>query len=148
MSNVNVHSCHLLFDHFQFILIHGPSISGSYAMVLFIASDFTYITSHICRWAFFLLCLRLVILSVVISPLFFSSVLGTSQPGEFIFQCPIILFMEFSSQGYWSSLPFPSLVDHVLWEMCLLSKALIQLSSDGVGCSLAWGNAALVSEGL
>ena len=26
---VDIHSCHLLFDHFQFTLIHGPNISGS-----------------------------------------------------------------------------------------------------------------------
>ena len=40
---------------------------------------------------------------------------------EFIFQCPIfclfILFMGFSRQEYWSGLPFPSPVDHVLSEL-------------------------------
>ena len=46
-ENVNVHSFHLLFDHFQFSLIHGPNIPGSYAILLFTASDFTSITSHI-----------------------------------------------------------------------------------------------------
>ena len=30
-KNVDVLSCHLLFDHFQFTLIHGPNIPGSYA---------------------------------------------------------------------------------------------------------------------
>ena len=30
---VSVHSCHLLFDHFQFALIHGPDIPGSYAIL-------------------------------------------------------------------------------------------------------------------
>ena len=29
---VNLNSCHLLFDHFQFALIHGPNIPGSYAI--------------------------------------------------------------------------------------------------------------------
>ena len=38
---------HLLFDHFQFALIHGPNIPGSYAILLFIASDLASITSHI-----------------------------------------------------------------------------------------------------
>ena len=28
---MDVHSCHLLPDHIQFILIHGPNIPGSYA---------------------------------------------------------------------------------------------------------------------
>ena len=32
--NVNIHSCHLLFDHFQFALIHGPNIPGSYIVLL------------------------------------------------------------------------------------------------------------------
>ena len=36
-QNVNVHSCHLLFDHLQFALIHGPDIPGSYAILLFTA---------------------------------------------------------------------------------------------------------------
>ena len=39
----------------------------------------------------FLLWLHPFILSVVISPLISSSILGTYQPGEFIFQCPIFL---------------------------------------------------------
>ena len=29
-------SCHILFDHFQFTLIHGPDIPGSYAVFFFI----------------------------------------------------------------------------------------------------------------
>ena len=42
---MDIHSCHLLFDHFQFAWIHGPNIPGFYAILLFIASDFTSITS-------------------------------------------------------------------------------------------------------
>ena len=84
-------SCHLLFDHFQFALIHGPNIPGSYAILLFIASDLASITSHIHNWVLFLLWLHPFILSEVISPLISSSILGTYQPGEFIFQCPIFL---------------------------------------------------------
>ena len=48
--NVDVHSCHLLFDHFQFALIHGPDIPGSYAILLFTAPDLASITSHIHNW--------------------------------------------------------------------------------------------------
>ena len=66
----------------------GPNIPGSYAILFFTASDFTSITSHIHNWVLFLLWLHLFILSGVISPLFSSSILGTYQPGEFIFQCP------------------------------------------------------------
>ena len=36
-----------VFDHFQFALIHGPNIRGSYAILLFTASDLASITSHI-----------------------------------------------------------------------------------------------------
>ena len=78
---------HPLFDHFQFALIHGPNILGSYTILLFIASDFTSITRHIYNWVLFLLWHCLFILSGVISPLFSSSKLGTYKPGEFIFQC-------------------------------------------------------------
>ena len=72
-------------------LIHRPNIPGSYAILFFRASDFTSITSHIHNWVLFLLWLHLFILSGVISLLFSSSISGTYQPGEFIFQCPIFL---------------------------------------------------------
>ena len=81
-------SCHLLFDHFQFAMIHGPDIPGSYAILLFTASDLASIISHMHNWVLFLLWLCLFILSGVISPLISSSILGTYRPGEFIFQCP------------------------------------------------------------
>ena len=80
-----------MFDHFQFTLIHGPTIPGSYAILFFIASDFTSITSHICNWALFLLSFCILILSRVISALFSSTISDTYWPGEFIFQCPIFL---------------------------------------------------------
>ena len=91
-------TCHLLFDHFQFTLIHGSNIPGSYAILLFTASDFTSITSHIHHWVLFLLCIF--IYPGVISSLISSSILGTYRPREFIFQCPIILpFHTWGSQG-------------------------------------------------
>ena len=70
---------------------HGPNFPGSYAILHFTASDFTSITSHIHNWVLFLLWIHLLILSGVISPLIFSSILGTNWPGEFIFQYPIFL---------------------------------------------------------
>ena len=88
---VNIHSCHCLFDHFQFSLIHRPSIPGFCAMLFFTVSDFTSITSHIHSWVLFSLWLHLFNVSGVISPLFSSSILGTYRPGEFIFQCHIFL---------------------------------------------------------
>ena len=53
------------FDHFQFALIHGPDIPGSYAILLFTASELASITSHIHSWVFFLLWLHPFILSGV-----------------------------------------------------------------------------------
>ena len=107
------------------VLIHGPNIPGSYAILLFTASDFTSITRCIHNWVLFLHWLCLFILSGVISPLFSSSILGTYRPGEFLSQCHIfclfILFMGFSRQEYLSGLPFPSLVDHFLSELSTMT---------------------------
>ena len=86
-------------DHFQFTLIHGPNIPGSYAILFFTTSDFTSITSHIHNWVLFLLWLHLFIFSGIISPLISSSILGTYRPGEFIFQCPIFLPFSYCSWG-------------------------------------------------
>ena len=58
-------------------LIHGPNIPGSYAILLFTASDLASITSHVHNWVLFLLWLHPFILSGVTSPLISSSILGT-----------------------------------------------------------------------
>ena len=65
-----------------------PNNPGSYAILLFTASDLASITSHTHNWVLFLLWLRIFILSGVISPPFSSSILGTCPPVEFIFWCP------------------------------------------------------------
>ena len=118
-QNVEVHSSHLLFDHFQFALIHGPDIPGSYAILLFIASDLASITSHIHNWVLFLLWLYPFILFGVISPLISSSILGTYRPGEFLFKYPII-FPFHTVHGVlkariwkWFAIPFSSGPDSV-----------------------------------
>ena len=64
---------------------------GSYAVLLFTASDCTSITHHIHNWVLFLLWLHPFILSGVVSPLISSSILSTYLPGEFILQCPMFL---------------------------------------------------------
>ena len=69
----------------------GPDIPGSYALLLFTASDLGSITTHIHNWVSCLLWLHPFILSGVISPLISRSILGTYQPREFPFQYPIIL---------------------------------------------------------
>ena len=123
------------FDHFQFALIHGPSIRDSYAILLCTALIYFYYQSHpqlsVLFYFIFLLWLHPFILSGVISPLISSSILGTYQPGEFIFQYPIfclfvfclfILFMRFLRQEYWGGLPFPSPVDHILLEFSTMTR--------------------------
>ena len=91
MSTFTLDVDHLLFDLFRFALIHGPNIPGSYAILLFTASDLTFITSPIHNCVLFLLWLHFFILSGIIYPLISSSILGTYRPGEFLFQCPIML---------------------------------------------------------
>ena len=116
----------LLFDHFRFALIHGPDIPGSYAVLLFTASDFTSITSHIRNWALFLLCLCLFVLSGAISPLFFSHNWAPTNLGSSSFSvisfCLFMLFMGFWRQEYLSGLPFSSPVDHVLPELSTMTR--------------------------
>ena len=69
--------------------------------------------------------LRLFILSGDISPLFSSSILGTYQPGEFIFHCPI--FLPFHTvhgvlkARIQSGLPFLSPVDHILSKLSTMT---------------------------
>ena len=86
---------------------------------------FISINSHIHKWVLFLLWLFLFIISGVNSPLISSSILGTYQPGEFIFQFPIFLlfmmFMGLSRQEYWSDLAFPSPVDYFLLELSTIT---------------------------
>ena len=98
----------------QFALIHGPNIPGPYAILLFTASDLASITSHIHSWGLFLFWLSLFILSGAISPLISSSILGTYQPGEFIFPCHIYLLFQ-TVHGVlqarllkWLAIPFSS----------------------------------------
>ena len=116
---------HLLFDHFSFVLIHGPNIPGSSVILSLKALDFTSITSHIHSWALFLLFHSLFFLSATISSLSSSRILGTYQSGEFIFQCPI--FLPFHTVPgvlkarmlKWSAIPFSS--GHVLSELSTIT---------------------------
>ena len=116
---------HLLFDHFQFALIHGCNILGSYAILLFTASDLASITSYIHNWVLF--CFGSVPSFFLELFLHWSPVvywaptnLGSSSFSVLSF-CLFILFMVFSRQEYSSGLPFPSPVDHILSELSTMT---------------------------
>ena len=47
--------------------------------------------------------------------------LGSSSFSVISF-CLFILFMGFSRQEYWSDLPFPSPMDHILSELCTMTS--------------------------
>ena len=112
---------YLLFDHFQFTLIHGAYIAdvlysiGLYfhhpsypqlGIVLALAS------SLLSFWGLFL----------HFSPVAYwaPTDLG-SLYFSVIYFCIFILFMGFSRQEYYSRLPFPSPVDHILSEISTMT---------------------------
>ena len=118
-------SCHLLFDHFQFALIHGPNIPGFYVILLFTALGLASTTSHIHNWVLFLLWLHLFILPELFlhcSPVAYwaPTDMRSSSFSDLSF-CLFILFMGFSRQEYWSGLPLPSPVYHVLSELSTMT---------------------------
>ena len=113
----------------QFTLIHWPNIPGSYAILFFTVSDFTFTTRHIHNWVSFPLWPSRCIPSGAISncpPLFPSSILDTfdlgSSSSSVISFCLFILFMRFLQQEYWKGLPFPPPVDHILPELFTLTR--------------------------
>ena len=116
--NVNVHSSHLLFDHFQFSLIHGPNIPGSYAILLFTALDFipAPVTSTTgCCFCFGSLSSFFLDSFLHSSPAAFWAPTNLESSSFSVLSfCLFILFFGFSRQEYWSGLPFLSPVDHSL----------------------------------
>ena len=109
------------FDRLHFALIHVPNFPGSYAILLFTASDLASITSHFYSWVLFLLWLHPFIVSGVLSPVISSSILGTYRSGEFLFQCPIILPFHIVHRVLkvrimkWFAIPFS--VGHILSDL-------------------------------
>ena len=105
-------------------MIQGPNIPGSYAILFFIALDFTFSIRHTHNWASFLLCPNLFILSEDISLFLPSSILDTYWPGRLIW-CRIFLpfhtVLGFLRQKYWNGLPFPIPVDYILPKFSLMT---------------------------
>ena len=125
--NADVHSCHLLFDHFQFALIHGTNIPGSYAILLFTASNLASITSPIHNCVF--CCFGSISLFFLELFLHWTPVaywaptdLGSSSFSVLSF-CLFILFMEFSRQwvsGHVSSKCWGAALELALWSITAL----------------------------
>ena len=106
--------------------MHGSNIPGSYAILLLTASDFTSITSHIQNWVLFSLwSVPSLFLELFLhwTPVAYwaPTDLGSSSFSVLSF-CFFILFMGFSRQKYWSGLPFPSPVDHILSDLSTMTR--------------------------
>ena len=114
-----------LFNHFQFALIHGPNIPGSYEMLLFTVSDLASIpvTSTIgCCFCFGSIPSFFLELFLHSSPVAYQALTSlVSLSFSVLSFCLLILFMGFSKQECWSGLPFPSPVDHVLSELSIMT---------------------------
>ena len=113
-----------MFDHFQFTLIHGPNIPGSYAIgplwhwTLLSSPDTSTMECHFClgpATSFFLELLATALHSSLVTYWKAFALEGLSS-GVISF-CFFILFPEFSWQEYWSGLSLPSPVVHFLSEL-------------------------------
>ena len=110
---------------FQFALILGPNTPGSYAILLFTASDLASITSHIHTWVLFFLWLCFFILLELFlhwSPVAYVPTDLESSSFNGLSFCLFILFMGFPRQEHWSGFPFPSPADHVLSELSTMTR--------------------------
>ena len=107
---------YLLFDHFQFALIQGPNIPGSYTILLLTALDFTSITSHIHNWH----CFHCGFHSSFLLELFFhSSPVAYGAPIDWRVHLSVSFFFFFFTFSYcslgfkarilkWFAIPFSS----------------------------------------
>ena len=114
------------FDHFQFALIHRPNIPGFYALLLFIY--WTLLLSPVTSTTRCCFCLSsnssfFLELFLHWFPVAYwaPTELGSSSFSVLSF-CLFILFMGFSRPEYWSGLPFPSPVDHILSELSTMTR--------------------------
>ena len=118
----------ILFDHFQFALIHGPNIPGSYAILLLkhcslLPIPITSTTG--CCFCFGSIPSFFLELFPYWAPVanWAPTDLGSSSFSVLSF-CLLILFMGFSRQEYWSGLPFPSPVEHILSDLSTMTHVL------------------------
>ena len=104
--------------------VYLPNIPGFYTILFFTTSDFTFTTRHIHSWATFPLrsassfFLELFLCS---SPEAFGHLSTLGAHSSVISFCLLIVFIKFSRQEYWSSLPSPSPVGHILSELSTMT---------------------------
>ena len=103
-------------------MIHGPNFTGSYAILVFIASDFIFTTRHMHNFlfgsdsSFFL---ELWVIAHHSSPRVGAlPTWGAHLPVSFGL---FVLFMGVQRQEYWSGLLFPPPVDHILSELSTMT---------------------------
>ena len=124
MAMEMAHDCSWNLQGCQWQLKIAPGVMRAAAAChLFQSLQYLFLktSNPIHNWVLFFLWLHPFILSGVISP--WSPVaywaptdLGSSSFSILSF-CLLILFMGFSRQEYWSGLPFPSPVDHILSDL-------------------------------
>ena len=130
---------------FQFTLIHGPNIPGSYAILFFTASDFTFTKSttecHFCFFPAASFLLEVLVIALCSSPVAYwtPSNLGDSPYGVISF-CLFILSLWFSRQEHWSGVLFLPPLDHVLSELFTLSYLSLVALQGMLIASLSYAN--------
>ena len=108
-------------------LIHGPDIPGSYAILLFTASDLLLSPVTSTSTGGYCFCFGSIPSFFLEFFLRWSPVAywAPTDPGSSPFSILsfylFIMFMGFSRQEYWSGLPFPSPVDHILSELSTMT---------------------------
>ena len=136
------------FDHFQFALIHGPNIPGSYAILqvpmeycslqhrTLLLSPVTSTTG--CCFCFGSIPSFFLELFLHWSPVAYwaPTDLGSSSFSVLSF-CLFILFMGCSRQEYWSGLLFPSPMDHILSDLSTMTR-LSWVAPHGMAVSLSY----------
>ena len=110
-------------------MVKGGYIPGSYAILLFTASDLASITNHIHNWVFFFFfgfgSIPSFFLELFLhrSPVAYwtPTDLGSSSFSILSF-CVFILFMQISRQEYRNGWPFPSPVDYILSDLSTMTR--------------------------
>ena len=115
-----------VFDHFQLTLIHGPNISGSYAIFFFTALDFTFTSRPIHNWVSSLLWLSLFIPSGALSLLLLQQHTGHLLAWQGVYLSASYIFaFSYSSwgsqgrNGEWFAITFSTTLEVVQAQLMI-----------------------------